>query len=137
MRILGCGLVLAGALAAGACGETEDHANRERPAATINVTAAILDDGVRVSPRRFGAGPIRLIVSNQTGAEQELTFETGGGDAGTTQTTAPIAPAGTATLEVDVSEGDYEVSASEGGVRPAAVRVGAARPSAQNELLLP
>ena len=36
-----------------------------------------------------------------------------------------------------MSEGDYEVRASEGGVRPAAVRVGAARPSAQNELLLP
>ena len=137
MRSLGCALVLAGALAAASCGEEEDHANRERPASTINVTAAILDEGVRVSPRRFGAGPIRLIVSNQTGAEQELTFETGGGEAGMTQTSAPIAPAGTTTLEVDVTEGEYEVSASEGDIRPAAVRVGAARPSAQNELLLP
>ena len=36
-----------------------------------------------------------------------------------------------------MTEGEYEVSASAGDVRPAAVRVGAPRPSAQNELLLP
>ena len=135
MRFPVCALVLAGALAAASCGEDERHANRERPAATVDLTAAILDDGVHVSPRRVGAGPIRVLVSNQTGDAQALTFATGGKAAGVTRTTAPIAPQGATTLEVDVTEGSYEVSA--GDLRPAAVTVGAARPSAQNQLLLP
>jgi hypothetical protein len=36
-----------------------------------------------------------------------------------------------------VTEGDYEIRSSDGGVKPAAVSVGAPRESAQNELLLP
>jgi hypothetical protein len=136
MRIR-CALVVVGALAAAGCGEREEHANRERPPSSINVTAAIADGRIHVSPREVGAGPIRLIVSNQTASEQALTFETGGGESGLTQTTQPINPSGTATLEVDVTEGDYEISASDGGVKPAAVIVGAPRESAQNQLLLP
>src|SRR5688572_27518103 len=136
MRIR-CALVVVGALAAAGCGEQEDHANRERPPTSINVTAAIADGRIHVSPRRFGAGPIRLIVSNQTASAQALTVETGGGDAGVTQTSQPIAPSGTGTLEVDVTEGDYEIRSSDGGVKPTAVKVGAPRESAQNELLLP
>ena len=136
MRIR-CALVVAGALAAAGCGDEEDHANRERPATSINVTAAIADGRIHVSPRRFGAGPIRLIISNQTASAQELTFETGGDAAGVTQSTEPIRPSGTATLEVDVPQGDYELSAADGGVKPAAVKVGAPRRSAQDRLLLP
>jgi hypothetical protein len=136
MRIR-CALVVVGALAAAGCGEEEDHANRERPPSSINVTAAIADGRIHVSPRRFGAGPIRLIISNQTASAQELTFETGGDAAGVTQSTEPIRPSGTATLEVDVTEGDYELSSADGGVKPTAVRVGAPRESAQDQLLLP
>jgi hypothetical protein len=135
MRIR-CALALAAALGIAGCGD-EDHVNHERPPASINVTAAIADGGIQVSPRRFGAGPIRLIVSNQTAAAQELTFETGGDGSGTTQTTAPISPDGTATLEVDATEGDYVISTGERRIRPTAVAVGAPRPSAQNELLQP
>jgi hypothetical protein len=136
MRIR-CAIALAGALGLVGCGEDEEHANRERPASSINVTAAISDGRIHVSPRRFGAGPIRLIVSNQTRAAQALTLETGGNESGVTQTTEPIRPSGTATLEVDVPEGEYELSSSDGGVEAAAIRVGAPRESAQNQLLLP
>src|SRR5688572_19483634 len=136
MRIR-CALALAGALGVAGCGAEEDHANRDRPATSINATAAIADGRVNVSPREVGAGPIRLIVSNQTRAAQARTFATAGDDAGLTQTSAPITPSGTGTLEVDVTEGEYEISASDGGVKPAAVTVGAPRESAQNELLLP
>ena len=81
-RAICCAFALAGLLGLPACGEDEDHANRERPAASINVTAAIIDGRINVSPRSFGAGPIRLIVTNQTGSAQALTFETDevGGD---------------------------------------------------------
>ena len=78
-----------------------------------------------------------MIVSNQMTSAQELTFETGGDAAGVTETTEPIVPNGTATFEVDVTEGDYEVLTDDQKVEPAAVTVGAPRPSAQNDLLLP
>jgi len=136
MRSVGA-LALAAAFLAAGCGEDEEHANRERPAASINVTAAIADGRIHVSPRRFGAGPIRLIISNQTASAQALTLETGGDASGVTGTTQPISPSGTGTLEVDVSEGDYELSSSDGGVNPTALTVGAPRASAQDQLLLP
>jgi hypothetical protein len=131
-----CALAVAAALGIAGCGE-QDHANRERPAASIDVTAAIADGAIHVSPREFGAGPIRLLVSNQTASAQELTFKTGGDASGVIETTTPIGPDGAATLEVDVTEGEYEISTADGKVRPAAVAVGAPRPSAQNDLLLP
>ena len=131
---------LASLLVLPACGDEEDHVNKDRPAESINVTAAIIDGRIQVSPDSFGAGPIRLIVTNQTDAAQVITFETdevGGDKPGTTQKSEPITPSGTTTLEVDVREGEYAISADDGGVRPARVKVGAPRPSAQNDLLLP
>lgn len=113
-RATGCALALVGAAGLSACGQDSDHANRERPPASINVTAAIGEGRIHVSPRRFGAGPIRLIVSNQTASAQALTFATAGDESGVTPTTAPINPSGPATLEVDVSEGDYAITASGG-----------------------
>jgi hypothetical protein len=132
-----CALALAGVLGTPACGGDADHAGHARPPASITVTAAIRDGRIKVSPRRFGAGPIRLIISNQTDSAQALTFETAGKAPGLIQTTAPINPAGTATLEVDVTQGLYSMTAADRHVRPAAVRVGAPRPSSQNQLLLP
>jgi hypothetical protein len=138
-RATGCALAVVGLLVPTACGE-EDHRNGERPAASINVTAAIVDGRVHVSPRRFGAGPIRLLVTNQTASVQALTLETdevGGDRPGLTQTTAPISPSGTARLEVDVREGDYALTTADRGIEPASVEVGAPRPSAQGDLLQP
>jgi hypothetical protein len=134
-RATACALALGGVLAG--CGQEDDHANRERPASSINVTAAIIDGRINVSPDEFGAGPIRLIVTNQTDSEQAVTFATGGNDPGITETSDPIIPSGTTTLEVDVPEGDYEITTEGGGIRPASVTVGAARRSAQDQLLLP
>jgi hypothetical protein len=132
-----CALALAAAVGIAGCGDDEDHANRDRPAAAINVTAAISDGRIHVSPRSFGAGPVRLIVSNQMTSAQAVTLETGGGESGVTETTEPITPAGTGTLQVDVPEGDYEIRTDDRKVKPTAVTVGAPRPSAQNDLLLP
>jgi hypothetical protein len=134
-RSTACALALAGLLAG--CGQEEDHANRERPAASINVTAAIIDGRVNVSPERFGAGPIRLIVTNQTDSEQAVTIETGGNDPGITETSDPIIPSGTTTMEVDVPEGGYSIATEDGAIEPASVTVGKARASAQHQLLQP
>ena len=135
MRATACAAALAAGLAA--CGQEEDYVNRERPAASINVTAAIIDGRIHVSPTRFGAGPIRLIVTNQTPTAQAVTIETGGNDPGITRTSEEIPPSGTTTMEVDVPEGDYELSARNEAIEPASLQVGAPRPSAQDQLLQP
>jgi hypothetical protein len=127
------------ALVAG-CGGDSDYANNPRPPAPINVTAAITNSKVSVSPQRFGAGPIVLIISNQSSSAQEVTFETdelGGSEPGRTFSTTPINPRGTASLKVDVRQGNWKLGTKDGGVRPAAVLVGKQRDSAQNDLLQP
>jgi hypothetical protein len=131
------------ALAAGAAGcgdQGPGYANADRPAAPITVTAAVANGRVRVSPAKFGAGPVLIIVSNQSAAAQELTFETdelGGDQVGLRRTTGPIAAHGTATLQADVREGAYRLMAADRSIRPAAVLVGAPRTSAQSDLLQP
>ena len=132
-----CALLTLAVAGLAGCGDDAERTNGERPAATIIVTAAIADGRIHVSPRRIGAGPIRLIVSNQTGSEQEVTLATGGNAAGVTRTSTPIRPAGTGTLQMDVPEGDYELRTGDGEIEPTALIVGAPRPSAQDQLLLP
>ena len=122
------------------CGGGGDYANNPRPPAPINVTAAITDARVSVSPQTFGAGPIVLIISNQSTSAQEVTFETdelGGSQPGRKFNTTPINPRGTATLKVDVRQGDWKLRTSDGGIRAAAVAVEGKRKTAQDELLQP
>lgn len=123
-----------------ACGSEEKYANEPRPPAPINVTAAITESRVELSPRRFGAGPIVLIIANQSGRPREVTLETdepAEDKPGIRQTTSPVNPRGTAELQVDVTQGTYSVSVDSERVRPAALTVGAPRASAQNDLLQP
>jgi hypothetical protein len=135
--------VLAGALALGvvACGSGGgDYKNELRPPSPIVVTASVSKDEVSVSPRKLGAGPISLIVTNQTGASQQVTIEsdtTPGSGPGVRQETAPINPRDTATLKADVAPGTYRVHVVGDGIRAATFRVGKPRPSAQNDLLQP
>ena len=124
---------------AGCGGGGEDYANKPRPATPINVTAAISDKKISISPKQFGAGPVVIIVSNQTTREQTLTLQTdelGGSQPGMKQTTDPIAPRGTGTLKSDMREGSYALSVRN-GPSPASLEVGPPRKSAQDTLLEP
>ncbi len=125
------------ALAAAGCGADDDYANKARPPAPINVTALISDERVDVSPRRFGAGPIVLIIANQSARSQEVTLESDDGEAGITQTTSPINPDGTAELKVRVTEGTYKIGVGTNSVQSASIEVGEERETAQNKLLQP
>jgi hypothetical protein len=129
LTTMACGLA--------ACGDDAEYANAPRPAAPIVITASISGERVSVSPKDFGAGPVSLIITNQTDSPQEVTFESAGSDAGFRQQTAPINPRDTATLKADVPEGGAVVKVSSSSIKQAKVAVSSARPSAQNDLLQP
>lgn len=136
-----CVAVLAGGVALTACGDDNNYNNRPRPPSPINVTAYVGSKRVSVSPQTFGAGPIVVIVTNQSNSSQDVTFQNStagsGGKSDVTQSTGPINPGDTGQLKVDVVQGSYEVKAGDGSIRPASVSVGPERASAQNDLLQP
>ncbi len=128
------------ALVAG-CGGDSDYANNPRPPAPINVTAAITNSKVSVSPQRFGAGPIVLIVSNQSSRAQEVTFETdelGGSRARAHVLDHPDQPARDGVAEGRRPAGQLEAR-HQGRRRPRRRPCwsGKKRDSAQNDLLQP
>jgi hypothetical protein len=134
---------LTGALSLASCG-SDDHtyANAERPPSPIVISASINDDQVTISPKRFGAGPITLIISNQSASSQQVTLETADvpGESGPGEKaieTGPINPRETAAVKGEVKQGAYEVRVGGEGVRAAKITVGKQRPSAQNDLLQP
>jgi hypothetical protein len=129
-------VVFAAALVAG-CGAGTSYKNQPRPAAPIVITASISKDAVSVSPKQFGAGPVTLIVTNQTGASQQLTLEINSGAAGFKGRTGPINPRDTGQLEANLAQGSYSVHVDANSIRAAKLTVGAKRPSAQNDLLQP
>jgi hypothetical protein len=121
------------ALTLGACGADEERESN-RPPVPINVSVQLGERKVTASPVRFGAGPITLLVANQSGASQTVTID----GPRVKQSLGPINPDDTATLKVTVEPGDYTLASAEAsGLRPARLTVGPPRPSAQNTLLLP
>ncbi|HKG64612.1 MAG TPA: hypothetical protein VKB28_11145 [Solirubrobacteraceae bacterium] len=138
-RVATAGAVLFASVLAGCGDEGGDYANKPRPATPINVTAAISPKKISISPKEFGAGPVVIIVSNQTGAKQRVTLQTeelGGNQPGLKQSTDPIAPRGTGTLKADIREGSYALSTSD-GPKAVTLEVGPKRKSAQDQLLQP
>ena len=134
------GLAVLGAAADGCGSEQADYRNASRPPSPITVSAAIDQHRVRVSPKSFGAGPVTIIVSNQSGAAQRITFETdevAGSSPGIRTSSGPVAPSDTTTLQADPREGTYRLGVGGHAIAPAAIVVGARRPSSQNQLLQP
>lgn len=126
--------VTALAAAAGGCGGDDEARSEQRPPVPINVSILIGPERMTASPDTFGAGPVTLLVSNQSGAAQSLTVE----GPRLRRSVGPIPPDDTATVKVTMATGDFTVSAEEdAGIEPAALTVGAPRDTAQNELLLP
>jgi hypothetical protein len=119
------------------CGEQKYRDTHPRPPAPITISAYISPTRVSVSPASFGAGPITVLVTNNSTSSQEVTFETGGAGSSVTQTTGPINPGDTGEIKLFVREGQYRLRASSGSISPATVMVGGERPSAQNEVLQP
>jgi hypothetical protein len=122
------------ALLAGGCGGDDEARSKERPPVPVNVSVLVGPERITVSPDEVGAGPVTLLIANQSGASQTLTFD----GPRLQRTIGPIPPQDTATVKVTVQTGDYSISADEAaGVRAATLTVGPPRDSAQNQLLLP
>lgn len=138
MRTVFAAAAAAVAVGIAGCGSDDDYKNEPRPPAPIVLTASVSKDRISVSPASFGAGPVSLIITNQTGAPVEVTFESrGAAKGGFSQKTGPINPADTATVKADVPEGGAVVKVGSSDVEPATLRVGPLRESSQNQLLLP
>jgi hypothetical protein len=132
--------LVAAVVAVSGCGAQSDYANNPRPATPINVSAAITRDRVTVSPARFGAGPVVIIIANETNKAHRITIETdelAASSPGVKQSTAPINPQGTATLKLELKRGRYTVSADGGGIQGMPVHVGRDRKSSSGDLLTP
>ena len=126
------------ALAIAGCGSSSSYKNQPRPPSPIVITAAITPGQVSVSPTRFGAGPISLVVTNQTHKSQRLTISREvNGQLQSSGETGPINPNDTASLKADVDPGSYTVAVDGDGIKAAKLQVGKQRPSAQNDLLQP
>jgi hypothetical protein len=132
------GGVLIGALVAG-CGGS-DFKNKPRPPVPIQLTGVITDSNVTVSPAKFGAGPVTLVISNQTQTSHTVTMEGAPLQkrATATQTVGPINPLDTANIQQNLKQGKYVVKVSSNGhIKPATIVVGPPRASSSNTLLLP
>jgi len=104
---LATGVALGAGLLAG-CGGGKDFADKPRPAAPLVLTGAITSKGVDVSPNRVGAGPVVILVSNQTQAAHTLTLD--GGSIEPVRTNV-IGPTDTGTIQTTLAPGTYTVKA--------------------------
>jgi hypothetical protein len=141
MRKRTVGALSAATLALAGCGGSDDYANDPRPPAPVNVSVAVTNDRVQVSPERLGAGPVVLIVANESDRSRDLTLASPArGDGSCVEggaSSGPINPQGVANLPVDLVEGECVVRVADRRVKPARLVVGPQRESAQAELLQP
>jgi hypothetical protein len=131
-------VVLASTALVAGCGSSDKFKNNPRPPTPVQLTGVVTDKQVTISPKRVGAGPVILIVSNQTDLARTITLE----GEGTTDTVGPIQPLDTAKLQQTLKPGSYTVkagskSATPKEIAPGTLTVGPARSSSSNELLLP
>ena len=130
---------LAGTLALAGCG-ADEAADRPSRAPSITVSATISANAVTVSPSHFGARTIELLISNQTSTSRQLVLRSarldGGGDP-LAQTSGPINPGGTISLQAELGAGDYVASIRGSKIAPAPITVGPAGSVTQDDLLAP
>lgn len=122
-----------------ACGG-DDFANTPRPPVTVQISGAIQDDGVAISPDREGAGRIQLTISNLTDRAHSVTLE--GEDV--IEHVPQIQPQDTGTIRKTLRPGTYEIRAGsrkavdiQDQIPPATLTIGPERASSDEDLLLP
>jgi hypothetical protein len=130
------------ALACVGCGSSGDgYDNASRPPAPISISIAITGERIGVSPARIGAGPVVLLISNQSNRSQDLTLTAPNGSddscVDADASSGPINPQGAARIQLPLVEGTCDVGVTDGALDPVHLAVGPERESAQQDLLQP
>lgn len=129
------------ALACVGCGGSVSYDNASRPPAPISISIAITGERIGVAPARVGAGPVVLLISNQSNRSRDVTLTApDGADDACVESDAssgPINPQGVARIQLPLVEGTCEVGVADGTLAPARLTVGPERESAQQDLLQP
>lgn len=127
--------------AAGCGGSGGSYANAARPPVPVSISIYVTDGRVGVSPSRVGAGPVMLLIANESTRSHDITLT---GPAGGSRScvaddasSGPINPQGNARIQLPLVEGVCEVGVADGGPHSARLVVGAERPTAQQDLLQP
>jgi hypothetical protein len=136
--VIGAALLATAATTGTGCGGSSHFENKPRPPAPVQLTGVITAKGVTVSPARVGAGPIILLISNQTQQAHTITLD--GQD--TKDTVGPINPLDTAKLQQTVKQGTYQVKAGSSKavgkeLKSGTLDVGPPRKSSSGQVLLP
>jgi hypothetical protein len=135
---LASGIALTAGLLAG-CGGGKNFADQPRPSAPLYLTGVITSSGVTVSPNRVGAGPVVILVSNQTQASHTLTLD--GSNIAPVQS-GSIAPTDTGRIQTTLNPGTYTVKAGslqavKKELAPARLVIGKARADSNDQVGLP
>jgi hypothetical protein len=126
------------AVGAAGCGSGSKFENNPRPPAPVQLTGVITDKGVTISPDRVGAGPVILLISNQTQQAHTITLD----GQSSRDTVGPINPLDTAKVQQTLREGNYMVKAGSSKavtkeLKPGSLDVGPPRRSSSSQLQLP
>jgi hypothetical protein len=104
----------------------------------VQLTGVITDRGVTISPNRVGAGPVILLISNESKQAHTVTLDGGK----TTDTVGPINPLDTAKLQQTLQQGSYQIKAGSSKalpreLKPGTLNVGPPRRDSSDQVLLP
>ncbi|HET6447745.1 MAG TPA: hypothetical protein VFG31_01450 [Conexibacter sp.] len=133
-------VVLAG-LGTGCGSSSDDYANADRPPAPISISIAVTGTRVAVAPSHVGAGPVLLLIANESSRSRDVTLRTPDGSSSACvkddASSGPINPQGAAHIQLSLVEGTCEVGVADGSLPPTRLVVGPQRASAQQDLLQP
>jgi hypothetical protein len=123
-----------------ACGGGSSFKDKPRPPVPVELSGVITDKSVSVEPKHLGAGPVNLVISNQSGRSHTVTLE--GGPHNTTAQVGPINPLDTGRIQETLEPGTYTVKAGSSQaaateIPPATLEIGPKRPSSSGTVLLP
>jgi len=126
---------------AGCGGSGGSYANASRPPAPVSVSVYVTDGHVNVSPSRVGAGPVMLLIANESTRSRDVTLTAPAGGSGSCvaddASSGPINPQGNARIQIPFVAGVCAVGVAGGGPQPARLVVGPERQSAQQDLMQP
>ncbi|MGO9975238.1 MAG: hypothetical protein ACLP01_21040 [Solirubrobacteraceae bacterium] len=136
------------AVALAACGSAQ-QATGPTPPAPVNESVYVENRAVSVSPESIGAGPVALLIADESSGVLSLSIaRSGPGGELPVASSAPIRAGSTSTLTVDLRPGRYLLAAGAAGgsqaligsarsIAPASLLVGPPRATGDSTLLSP